>query len=794
MPLSAWMLIVLPCLYTAAASDTSCSATAMDGEAAAGECNAPAPQTAEQQAFIQTKKLQLQKVQRHNAAPQDDSEDEWFEEDEPAMLAAYYPEAAAFAALQTSSLLQELKVVLTDSEEKASISFSSAGQSHEYQLHAVSSYTEKANISIWTGGKWEYMHPGKPRTFRSTEDGKYASARINEDGSISGLFERPDGHVLDIRPLHKDDTEDPAHPLLLEYEGHDQAHVFSFVTDLIQIRVHGQEPNTTVTDTTTVHMPTEEEEFADTTTVQLPGHDDEEHSVPHPKVGDSPHPPSAFNRDKPWGGKPWFPGCYKDDDKLHDMAVGFAIPPYVFRGGANNRYPTVEKAKARWEEILAKATYVYEKQMNFRLKLGDVKVAMQGGPKWALTRCRNDGWDGVQDMINAVKESVIAGELPFQASWHGFVNCFGEYGVMGLGYVGTACKHRQGVNTGSDKFHSPASWITYTHELGHNFAGKHTFELGQGKTGGIMDYGDGKLDGVYQFNTRFRRQEMCKFFRDIETCKSFTVHGAPPPPPPNERPPCQWKKHPGKYSGGHAAGISKVMNLQDAQALCVELGKMECAAVTCRKGRVSSCTVRASQQLKPGNEDSYTTDDYMCCAKDCKQGTPSTGAPAGSSGDDGDCNWKEYKYTTAGGFAGGDRTEYPSVYKAKKKCLELGESVCKAVTCLDVGTALLETQEGEAVGQPEDLDGMMTRLEKKFEKIQEQVDKFGKTLGSLPPPPPPSPPPPPPPSPPSPPPPPPRTITVGGGAKCYVRESKSLATRKANELTYILQDYGCKMN
>jgi hypothetical protein len=47
------------------------------------------------------------------------------------------------------------------------------------------------------------------------------------------------------------------------------------------------------------------------------------------------------------------------------------------------------------------------------------------------------------------------------------------------------------------------------HEIGHNFNAQHTFQLGQGKTGGIMDYGDGKLNGEYQFNTVYSKTEMC---------------------------------------------------------------------------------------------------------------------------------------------------------------------------------------------------------------------------------------------------------------------------------------------
>ena len=32
---------------------------------------------------------------------------------------------------------------------------------------------------------------------------------------------------------------------------------------------------------------------------------------------------------------------------------------------------------------------------------------------------------------------------------------------------------------------------------------------------GIMDYGDGKLNGIYQFNTRYRKQEMCQAMNSV---------------------------------------------------------------------------------------------------------------------------------------------------------------------------------------------------------------------------------------------------------------------------------------
>ncbi|CAK9003741.1 Voltage-dependent T-type calcium channel subunit alpha-1H [Durusdinium trenchii] len=92
-------------------------------------------------------------------------------------------------------------------------------------------------------------------------------------------------------------------------------------------------------------------------------------------------------------------------------------------------------------------------------------------------------------------------------------DCF-KSGTIGLAYVGTICQMEknywgQRPNT-AVVWHNFRTWITFAHETGHIFGGEHSFELGQGTTGGIMDYGDGQLDGKFQFNTQFRKKKMCQ--------------------------------------------------------------------------------------------------------------------------------------------------------------------------------------------------------------------------------------------------------------------------------------------
>merc|ERR1712241_1071216 len=94
-----------------------------------------------------------------------------------------------------------------------------------------------------------------------------------------------------------------------------------------------------------------------------------------------------------------------------------------------------------------------------------------------------------------------------------FTGCGNGFGTIGLAYVGVTCE--SGNNIGVNMLRNyrgrvvEDTWTTFAHELGHSLAARHSFEDGQGRTGGIMDYADGKLNGVYQFNTKYRKAEMC---------------------------------------------------------------------------------------------------------------------------------------------------------------------------------------------------------------------------------------------------------------------------------------------
>lgn len=105
--------------------------------------------------------------------------------------------------------------------------------------------------------------------------------------------------------------------------------------------------------------------------------------------------------------------------------------------------------------------------------------------------------------------------VDFEASIQLLSGC--KSGTVGIAYVGSLCNAATDAttwtngnwNTGANNIVRDDFWVTFAHEFGHNLGGHHSWEDGKYVTGGIMDYGDGTLDGEYQFNSKYRRTEMC---------------------------------------------------------------------------------------------------------------------------------------------------------------------------------------------------------------------------------------------------------------------------------------------
>ncbi|GBG30075.1 Hypothetical Protein FCC1311_062952 [Hondaea fermentalgiana] len=127
--------------------------------------------------------------------------------------------------------------------------------------------------------------------------------------------------------------------------------------------------------------------------------------------------------------------------------------------------------------------------------------------------------------------TLTSNGLSSQPHWHLLTACYEAPGVVGVAWAltpdegqprrGTIC-NSLGINVAVTSMHSH-TWRTFAHELGHNFGMSHSFEDGQGQTGGLMDYDLPEYNGRIQFNERYRREELCEeltLIMDLDACPS----------------------------------------------------------------------------------------------------------------------------------------------------------------------------------------------------------------------------------------------------------------------------------
>lgn len=180
-------------------------------------------------------------------------------------------------------------------------------------------------------------------------------------------------------------------------------------------------------------------------------------------------------------------------------------------------------------QIVQDASVIYSAQMHIELKLHSLKAysSNSGAPSgWASSSCPEIG-----NQLESLTKDTRS--RSFAAAYHLFTGCGNGYGTVGLAWIGTVCNsgnYQTGVNQLVERRGQTvpeSSWLIFAHELGHNIGAGHSFEKGQGRTGGIMDYGDGKLTSEFQFNTKYRQKEVCKTLNSrVGNCKGMFAKGS----------------------------------------------------------------------------------------------------------------------------------------------------------------------------------------------------------------------------------------------------------------------------
>mmetsp|Transcript_36308 Transcript_36308/g.58137 ORF Transcript_36308/g.58137 Transcript_36308/m.58137 type:complete len:539 (-) Transcript_36308:3253-4869(-) len=203
--------------------------------------------------------------------------------------------------------------------------------------------------------------------------------------------------------------------------------------------------------------------------------------------------------------QPVFPGkCYYQDDRPHTLTAGFILDKAMTDKFGNDAVSVLTNT-------LAIVNGYYKRQYNLEWKIG---ALVQHSPDF--TQCGST----LNELLGQVKAYGAKSTTPVQSAYMRISGC--KLGG-GLAYIGTICRsagHNSGVIIVEEK--TPAT-ITLAHELGHITGAVHSFEHGEGTTGGIMDYGNGILHGTGQVGFGSLRQpEMCgglqQSKQSIEAC------------------------------------------------------------------------------------------------------------------------------------------------------------------------------------------------------------------------------------------------------------------------------------
>jgi hypothetical protein len=182
-------------------------------------------------------------------------------------------------------------------------------------------------------------------------------------------------------------------------------------------------------------------------------------------------------------------GCYPGDTVRNKVSIGVAtdVGYYKLLGSRQAVLNSIAN-------IYASVSAVYLAQFNVYLEVSATFVMTATGtyswnqqpPAGTTSRCNKLTTSQHLDRFTAWKRSAKPNNM---ALWSLLTNCWRGSGVAGLGYVGVVCSNDYGTSFSS---HTSSTWLIVAHETGHNFGMNHAFQKGQGKTGGIMDYGNGQ--------------------------------------------------------------------------------------------------------------------------------------------------------------------------------------------------------------------------------------------------------------------------------------------------------------
>jgi hypothetical protein len=161
------------------------------------------------------------------------------------------------------------------------------------------------------------------------------------------------------------------------------------------------------------------------------------------------------------------------------------------------------------QQLFAASNAIYTNQVHVSLQMGptdfrttrSTNAAEQWNEDRTIATCAS-----TNTKLNSFKRWRYDNQRTTASIWHLMTDCYPPPGVVGLAYVDVLANTVNGA--GWTNYLGTDTWKVFAHEIGHNYGGPHSFENGQGNTGGIMDYGKG-MDDMPYFNKRLRQNDIC---------------------------------------------------------------------------------------------------------------------------------------------------------------------------------------------------------------------------------------------------------------------------------------------
>jgi len=231
-----------------------------------------------------------------------------------------------------------------------------------------------------------------------------------------------------------------------------------------------------------------------------------------------------------------YQNCFRGQfDATQVITIGMLIDDGFYIQVGN----TAAAIEAYVESMFSDMNTMYSGQMGVEIQPGDVVYdrtiagwstqTFNTRPTTPGTRTCVDGRD-FSDRLTALRMWRLTFQPSSHGLWHLMTHCHPSPGTVGVAYLRALCWDAIGV--GLSNWLGASTWEVLAHEIGHNFGSGHTFD--KGLVGGIMDYGDGLLNGIYQFHP-VHRDEVCAEIssamaqlRSVPAC--FTAQAVAPSP------------------------------------------------------------------------------------------------------------------------------------------------------------------------------------------------------------------------------------------------------------------------